>query len=115
MLDVATAPESCGDGHELVATAVGNQKGRLNRGADVPIVELARLIREELRYHSMKHVYIAAESQVSWGEFMMLVDHLWPDSEVISILTPNVEALAVQRVCLAPSCGECLRLRSLRK
>jgi hypothetical protein len=114
MIDIATAPESCGDGRNIVAIAVGSRRARLNGEADVPITELVPRLHEVLSYRAEKLVYVAAEADVSWGEFLELLDRVWPEADLVSIVTPEVKALAQRRYCLAPSCGQCIKLLSTR-
>ncbi len=64
-----------------------------------------------MTYRAEKLLYVKAESGVSWGEFVELIDQVWPETDVVSILTPQVEALARQRYCLTPSCYDCAKLR----
>ena len=54
---------------------------------------VARL-HEVLIYRAERAVLVKAEPDVSWGEFLAMVDHLKPEVTRLAILTPQVEALA---------------------
>jgi hypothetical protein len=112
-VDVAMAPGSCGDGRDVVAAAVGKHKAKLNGAADVSIGELKLQLHKVLSYRAEKLVYVTADADVSWGEFVELVDGVWPEADVVSLITPRVKAMAARTYCLAPSCGQCAALRSL--
>lgn len=114
MLDVATAPESCGDGRDIVASALGHQRVTLHFDQGFDIRELPSKLRTELSSRAEKLVYVTAEPGASFGEFLQLVDAVRPEAEIISLITPQVEVLASARFCLAPSCGPCDDLRSSR-
>ncbi|MGA2133848.1 MAG: hypothetical protein ABSH50_16255 [Bryobacteraceae bacterium] len=110
MLDLAKSPERCGDGRYIVADAIGNHRVRLSSQPDVAISETGRRLREMQRYRAVKLVFVKAEAGVPWGEFVELVDRVKPESDMMSWLTPQVEALARERICLTPSCGQCQKL-----
>ena len=112
ILDIATAPKSCGDGRNVVAIAVGSGTAKLNGEAAVPLDQLAARIREVQSYRAEKLLYVTAEAGVPWGDFVAMVERLWPDADVVSMITPEVEQLARRRYCLAPSCGSCEGFRS---
>jgi biopolymer transport protein ExbD len=114
MIDIATAPKHCGDARYIVASAVGTHKVTLNSNPGFDIHDLPFRLGETLKYRAEKLVYVRAEPGVSYGEFVQLVDTVRPEAEIISLITPQVEALAYARVCLAPSCGPCNDLRSSR-
>jgi hypothetical protein len=59
-------------------------------------------LREALRYRAEKVVYVEAEPGVTWGEFLTLVDHVWTEADVVSLITPQVDALARKSICLTP-------------
>jgi biopolymer transport protein ExbD len=115
MLDIATAPESCGDRRNIVATAFGNHRVTLNVDPGFDIRELPSRLREILKYRAEKLVYVRAEPGVAFGEFVQLVDAVRPEAEIISLITPQVEVLAHARICLVPSCGPCDDLRSSQR
>ena len=52
-----------------------------------------------MRTMAEKVVYVQAEPDVPWGEFIELVDHAWPEANVVSILTSRVEARARRTSC----------------
>jgi hypothetical protein len=112
MLDIAAAPEECGDSRNVVATAMGSHKAKLNAAEGLGMAEVAVGLREALKYRAEKLVYVKAEPDVSFADFMELVDTIRPEAEVISLITSEVEVLARERWCLAPSCGACTSLRS---
>ena len=115
VLDLAVAPESCGDGRHIVAIAMGKHRARLNAEADLPVDEIGPRLREIQSYRAEKLTYVTAEADVSWGEFLELVDRVWPEADVVSLITPQVQVLAERRICLAPSCGQCEMLRRNRR
>ena len=114
LVDLATAPEHCGDGRNIVAIAVGQHRARLNAETDMPIERIGKRLHEVQRYRAEKLTYVTAEADVPWGEFLELVDRVWSESDLVSLITPKVKALAEQRICLAPSCGQCEMLRRSR-
>jgi hypothetical protein len=123
VLDVAKVPapdplaavhQLCGDARYIIATAAGNGRVRLNGEAELSLDDFVLRIREILSYRAEKLVYVSGGPQASWGDFISMVDRVWPEAEVVSILTPEVERLAQQQHCLAPSCARCDSLGSLR-
>jgi hypothetical protein len=114
LVDVASAPTSCGDGSHIVAIAMGNGRARLNAEPVVSLDQLDLRLREVLSYRAEKLVYVTAEPQASWADFLVMVSRVWPEADVVSLLTPEVDRLRRQRYCLAPSCGPCDELRSRR-
>ena len=111
MLDIAAAPEGCGDSRNVVATAMGSHKARLNAEEGLGMAEVEAGLRKALKSRAEKLVYVKAKPDVSFADFMELVDTIRPEAEVISLITPEVEVLARRRSCLAPSCGACASLR----
>jgi hypothetical protein len=109
MVDLATSEESCGDGSHLIATAVGGHRAKLNAELDRTFPETVQRLREVMSYRAERVVYVRAEAGVSWGEFMELIDEVWPEVNVVSILTPQVEAVLRRTYCLGPSCSNCTR------
>src|ERR1700674_2080230 len=109
LVDLATSAESCGDSGNIVAVAIGRHRARLNAEPDVTFPEAVQRLREAMTYRAEKIVYVKAEADVSWGEFLELVDDVWPEVNVVSILTPQVEATARRTYCLGPSCRDCTR------
>jgi biopolymer transport protein ExbD len=114
MIDIATAPEHCGDGRETVASAAGNDRVTLNSDPSLDIREFLPGLRETLKHRAEKLVYVRAEPGVSFGEFVQLVDAVRPEAGIVSLITPQVGVLARARYCLAPSCGLCRDPRSSR-
>ena len=111
MIDIASAPEHCGDGRDVEALAVGNNMVALTPDPSFDIHELPSRLRETFKYRAEKLVFVRAEPGVSFAEFVQLVDAVRPEAEIISLITPQVEVLARARHCLAPSCGPCDHLR----
>ena len=114
VLDLAVAPESCGDVRSIVATAVGGHRAQINVDPGLPIGQIGPRLREIQSYRAEKLTYVTAKADVTWGEFLELVDRVWSESDVVSLITPQVEVLAERRRCLAPSCGRCETLRRTR-
>jgi hypothetical protein len=109
MVDLATSGESCGDGSLIVAAAIGGHRAKLNAEPDRTFSETVQRLREVMSYRAERIVYVRAETGVSWGEFMELVDDVWPEVNVVSILTPRVEAVLHRTYCLGPSCRDCTK------
>ncbi|MGA2117367.1 MAG: hypothetical protein ABSH56_21720 [Bryobacteraceae bacterium] len=108
MLDLAAAPaaECCGDGRQIVVAAIAGNRVKLNAEPDVPVDEGVSRLRDVLSTHAEKVVWIKGSPGITWGEFMNLVDDVWPDTEILSLLTPPVEALVIERrSCLDTSCA----------
>jgi hypothetical protein len=103
LVDVASSAAPCGDSRPLVATAIGGHKARTNYEGDAAIPEACRLMREVLKTRAEKVVFVKAEADVTWGEFMELVDRVWPEPDVVSIFTLETEAMADDTYCLNPS------------
>jgi hypothetical protein len=123
ILDVAMVPppdplaaihQLCGDARDIIATSSGKGRVRLNGEAEVSLDEFILRLRAILAYRAEKLVFVTGDSQASWGDFIAMVDRIWPEADVVSIITPKVERLALQQHCLAPSCGRCENFRSLR-
>jgi hypothetical protein len=115
LVDIASSSMPCGDSPRvLVATAIGGHKARLNQEPVAAIPEVCRRLREVLSYRGEKVVYVNAKAEVPWEDFMELVDNVWPQTDVVSILTPEVEVLARRTYCLHPSCRDCTRLGGFR-
>src|SRR5882762_6648576 len=74
-VDIASADTPCGDSpHLLVATAIGGHKAKLDQEPEASILEVCRRLRGILSYRAEKVVYVNAEADVPWGDFMELVD-----------------------------------------
>jgi hypothetical protein len=114
LVDVASAPTSCGDGRDIVAIAMGNGRAMLNAETYESLDQLALRLHEVMSYRAEKLVYVAADPQTSWADFLGMVSRVWPEADVVSLITPKVEQLARKRYCLVPSCGRCDELRSRR-
>lgn len=99
-LDIAASSESCGDGRELVLIAVGGGNAKLNSGPAAGMAEAIQRIHEANRYRANKIVWVEAGPDVSWGEFMELADRAWPETQVLSLLTPQVDAMVRRHGCL---------------
>ena len=115
LVDVAASSAPCGDSPRyLIATAVGGHRARLNQEPATAIPEICHRLREVLAYRAEKVVFVNAEADVPWEEFLELVDHVWPETDVVSILTPKVESLAHRTYCLYPSCRDCTAFGGFR-
>ena len=111
-MDIAKSRE-CGadDIRLIIVTAIGSHRVRFGAEPDRTIFEFALRLREVMSVRAEKLIYVKADAGVSWEEFLELLDVVWPEADVVSIITPRVEALAQGRYCLNPSCGDCLELR----
>jgi hypothetical protein len=114
ILDVADAPESCGDDRTVVAKASGSGQVIVNGEPVASIDKAVSRIHEVMSYRAEKVIYVEAEAGASWLDFLELVDRVWAEAEVISLVTPRIDVLARKRICLVPSCGTCEKLRSVR-
>jgi len=110
ILDVATVPtddppspfhQACGDARYIIATVVGDGRARLNGEPAVSLDQFIRRVREVLRYRAEKLVYVTGESEASWSDFLRMVDRIWPEADVVSIITPEVDRLARQQLPLS--------------
>ena len=75
----------------------------------IPLTEAAHRLHNIMSFQAQKVVYVKADADASWGDFVEMVDRLWPETDIVSMLTPRVEALGAQRYCLSPSCRDCTR------
>ncbi len=115
LIDLPDATSPCGDGpRTVVAVALGGHRARLNKEPSADIPAVARRIREVLQYRAEKVVYVAAEHDASWGDFLEVVEGVWPEADVVSFFTPQVAALSRQTLCLHPSCRDCRSLGGYR-
>jgi len=64
MLDIAAAPEECGDSRIEVAAAMRSHKAKLNAQEGLGMAEVAARLREALKYRADKLVYVKAEPEV---------------------------------------------------
>src|SRR5579862_3596239 len=74
MLDIAAAPEECGENRNVVATAMGSHKAKLNAEEGLGMAEVVAGLRETFKYRAEKLVYVKAEPDVSFADFIELVD-----------------------------------------
>jgi hypothetical protein len=102
-LALATSPEWCGDSRDIIAVAIGGHRARLNIESDMPISELVGRLRRIMSYRVDKAVYVEAEPDASWGEFLELVSAVWPEVDVEVIVTPRVWESAQRNGCLGLS------------
>lgn len=107
MIDLATSPKRCGDGREMVAVAISGHRVQLNAEPDAPLPTVVPQLHDIMRTRAEKVVYVAAEPALPWGEFVDLVDSLWPEVDVVSLVTPQVETEARRTFCIRPSCRDC--------
>ena len=112
LIDIATSPKRCGDGRNVVATAIGHHQVKLNQGDAIEIPEVAPRLREIFKYRAERLLYVRAEPGVPFAECIELIDAAWPEVEITSLITPQVEAQARKSYCLSPSCVPCTTLRS---
>jgi hypothetical protein len=114
-LDIASARE-CGadDIRLIIATAIGSHRVRVGAEPGRTTSEFALRLREVMSVRAEKLIYLKADAGVSWEEFMELLDVVWAEADVVSIITPQVGASAHGGYCLTPSCGYCVTLRRFR-
>jgi hypothetical protein len=102
-LALATSTESCGDSRGIIAVAIGGHRAKLNIEPDVPISQLVARLRHIMSYRVDKAVYVEAEPDASWGEFLELASAVWPEADIVSIVTPRVWESAQRNGCLGLS------------
>jgi biopolymer transport protein ExbD len=125
MIDVATALKDCGDGRLFLASAVGDRRVTLNPEPSIDIRDLPAQLRKKVENRTEVVVFVKADPGVSFGEFVQLVDAVHSEADIISLVTPQIDALA--RIvalpgtlewemrpprCLAASCRRCDDLAS---
>lgn len=115
MINAATSRESCGDSRDVIAVAIGRHRARLNNEPDAPIVEVAKRLHDVMRTRAAKVLFVQAEPNVPWEESVELVDHSWPEANVLSVLTSRVEVLARRNWCRGLSCRDCTGLGGFGK
>ena len=103
VLDVAFSPNSCGDGNNVVATVMGNHQARLNSAPPFNVSDARWTIRTRLSTRAEKLLYVRADPDVTFGEFIEFVDAVSPEVEVLSVITPQVEQQVQRSWCLSPS------------
>lgn len=113
-LDLASAPENRGDGRPIVAIVLGNGRVRLNDDEAFAIRELPARLQEIFQYRAERVVFVQALPGISLGEFVEVVDAIYPQAGVTSTLTSEVKALTDERFCLEVSCGRCVNFSSLK-
>ncbi len=129
MIDVAAARADCGDGSLVYASAVGHHRVTLNTEPSIDIRGFPARLHEKTKARGESLVFVRADPGVSFGEFVQLVDAVHPEADIISLITPQVDALVrfdpsgpipPGLRCLAPSCRSWADLakfgrRSVRK
>jgi hypothetical protein len=100
---VADAPLSCGDGSPVVVKALGGGRARLNAEPESSLGAVVARIHEVMSHRAERVVFVTAAERVPWGEVLSVIDRVWLEAEITSIVTPRVEELARKRYCLAPS------------
>ena len=103
-LDVATSPEWCGDGINIQVKAVGNHMASINGHGKLSIPDSVSQVREMLRTRAESVVFVGGEHGSLYGDFIELVDAVYPEARITSIVTPQVEMLARRHLCLEVSC-----------
>lgn len=107
------APEKiCGDGRSIVATAVGRGRARLNVEPPAPFTATVQEIRDVLRVRAERIVYVKAEDDVPWREFIVMVGQLSGEADTISLVSDRAQS--VIDCDLEPSCrrSECFHITS---
>jgi hypothetical protein len=115
LIDLPNTTSPCGDGpHIVVAVALGRHRAKIEQGAKPDIPAVAQRLREVMQYRAEKVVYVTAEQDATWSDFLEVVDGVWPEADVVSLFTPQVAALSRQTLCLRPSCLDCRNLGGYR-
>jgi hypothetical protein len=97
----------------VVVVASGGHTAMLNGRSPAPIAEVIASVHKAMGSRAEKVVYIGAGVDASYGDFIELVDGLWPEAEVLSVLTSRVKALVRENNCIDHSCRDCNGLRRL--
>lgn len=104
------SPSWCGDGRPIVVIPLGGHKARLHNEAPSEVGDVVSKVRDMLRYRAEKLVFVATETDVSFGDVAEVVDRLYPETGVISLITAQVAKRASRSLCIEPSCGDCSRI-----
>ncbi len=81
----------------------------LDGGRTVSISDCVSHVRNRLRTRADGVVFVSAEPGVSYGDFIELVDAVYPDVRIASMMTSKVEMLSRKHLCLALSCWPCAK------
>ena len=79
----------------------------MNAELDAALPTVVLRLHDIMRTRAEKVIYVAAEPTVPWEEFVELVDSVWPEADVVSLVTPQVEAEVRRSFCIRPSCRDC--------
>lgn len=106
-LDIATAPTECGDARYVIVTVEPNHTVNLHAyGHHVPTTDLRSRLDEIFRTRAERVMWLRGEPNVRVEQVAAVIDAASPVVEIISLLTPGVEAEARARTgmcCLGVS------------
>jgi hypothetical protein len=91
---------------------VGRGRARLNTEPPGSFAATVHRVRDVMRVRVERIVYVRAEDDVPWREFMVLVSQLSGEADLISLFSHRAESVAT---CgLEPSCrrSECYHITS---
>lgn len=112
--DIATVSRYCGESELTIVTALGNQQASINSKIQVHIGDLRARLHERLNHQAEILVYVRAEPGATVEDFVQLLAAVQPEADVVSLLTPRVQALSHHGYCLVPSCHSCDNFPSFR-
>ncbi len=95
-LDIAVpGRQTCSDDRRvIVAVAMGGGRAGLNADGVRTLPEFRKRLHEVMGYRADKAVFVRAEPGVRWSEFIEMVGQVWPETDVVSLLTGSVAAQA---------------------
>ena len=89
------------DSGRIVASALGNHRFRIN---DSDILDRAGLVRELeniLKYRAVKAIWVRAEADTWYSDFIEMVDNVYRSGDLVAIYTDKVSELERQGGCVA--------------
>lgn len=113
--DIATVSRFCGESELTIVTALGHQEASINSKIQVHIPDLRARLHEILKYQAEILVYVRADPGATVEDFVQLLAAVQPEADIVSLLTPRVDALRYHGYCLAPSCRSCDNFPSPRR
>jgi hypothetical protein len=75
----------------------------VNAEPDANVDQAVSQIHEVMKYRAERVVFVSADPGVARKDVLALMERVWNEAEVISIVTPKIGALAQRRICLTPS------------
>jgi len=107
LIDIAAAPESCGDGWNIVATLLSNHTVQVNSAAPIEMAALPTTLRGIFKTRAERVLFLRAAPEVPFQVIVDLIGKVQPEVDIISLITPKVEERVRTNHCLVPGCGAC--------